>query len=53
MNDQDRYEYEVQQEEWLADQEEQKVYQQWLDQINGNPAPMKSGFSGDENGFDC
>ncbi len=36
MNDQDRHEYEVQQEEWLADQEEQKVYREWLQQIEGD-----------------
>lgn len=35
------------QEEWLSDPIEQKFYQTWLDQINGNPGPDKTGFTGD------
>lgn len=54
--DQQWYETVARQEEyesWLADEEAQKSYQIWLEQINGNPAPVSPVLQEIENGLYC
>lgn len=35
-NDEDRFELEVQREEWLLDTEEQEVFREWLEQLEND-----------------
>lgn len=35
-NEEDRFELEVQREEWLMDTEEQEVFKEWLEQLEND-----------------